>query len=143
MRILIVGASSGIGRGPALGGIPSSKESLIRSSKSPKPSTRSCNTLSIACGLYPHIKRPHHAVVFLFRRSLSRILSEYHSHIHTFTQKCRFILILPPKSAYFCLKWHISLQKFVYVKKFLYLCTQIWCKDERRSTYRVQTLVER
>ena len=28
MRILIVGASSGIGRGPALGGIPSSKESL-------------------------------------------------------------------------------------------------------------------
>ena len=53
------------------------------------------------------------------------------SLIHTFTQKSVFILILPPKSAYFCLKWHISLQKFAYLKNFVYLCTQFVCKVKR------------
>jgi len=45
------------------------------------------------------------------------------SHIHT--KLCVHCIYLnPPKSAYFCLKWHISLQKFAYVKKKLYLCSR-------------------
>ena len=47
-------------------------------------------TLSIACGLNPHIKRPHHAVVFYF---FFYSLGCHPSHFHTFTLSHKIVCL--------------------------------------------------